>query len=545
MTGSSGRWHARHAPLALETHHGVPCAVYRDRPRSLTELLDSAVAAGPERQAVAEVREAGTRRVTYGELGRDVEKLATGLHRLGVARGDRVGLLMVNCIPFCLTLFAIARLGAVAVPLNTKCRAIELEHALRDAGVVCLVMNPNWWDSIAPIKERLPLQHVIVTDPAEISSSGPRHRQTVPGGIAFDSLFETGALPPVTCGEHDPAIIMYTSGTTGASKGAILSHWNLAHAILSYRDTLGLGEDERTAVAVPLFHVTGLIAQFLLMVHLGGTTVLLPTFHAGRLLRVMQDERITFLHAAPTVYIKLLQEPIFASLDLGHWRVAAAGGAAMPPEAIDLLALSLPRLRFHAVFGMTETSSPCTVMPAGEQRRHPTSSGLPIPVMAARIIDEQGQELGPGGIGELLVSGATVAEGYWSNPEATARTIDGGWLRTGDIAVIDEDGYVTILDRKKDMINRGAEKVYCVEVENVLHGHPGVLEAALVGIPDPVYGELVKAVIVPRLGTAVSGEEIRTWVRASLAHFKAPDVVEFRDALPRNPNGKVIKSLLR
>lgn len=542
-------WPGRQVPLATEMHHGVPCPVYRDRPRSLTAILSDAVAAGPDREALVEVREDGTRRLNYGELDAGVRRLAAGLHRLGIAPGDRVGLLMVNSIPFCLTLFAIARLGAVAVPLNTKCRAAELEHALRDAGVVCLVMNPNWWESIEPVMALLPLRHIVVTEPAEISSSsGRRHLPDVAGGIPFNSLLDAGETwkaPPVPSKEHDPAIIMYTSGTTGAPKGAILSHWNLAHAVMSYADTLELGADERTAVAVPLFHVTGLIAQFLLMVHLVGSTVLLPTFHARRLLQVMQDERITFLHAAPTIYIMLLREPLFAAVDLRHWRVAAAGGAAMPPEVIELLAISLPQLRFHSVFGMTETSSPCTVMPPGEQRRHPASSGLPIPVMTVQVVDEEGRPLGPGQPGELLASGATVSEGYWGDSEATARTFGGGWLRTGDIAAIDEDGYVTILDRKKDMINRGAEKIYCVEVENVLHGHPGVVEAALVGIPDPVYGERVKAVVVPVPGTALSGEEIRTWVRARLAHFKAPDVVEFSNVLPRNPNGKVIKSLLR
>jgi long-chain acyl-CoA synthetase len=281
------------------------------------------------------------------------------------------------------------------------------------------------------------------------------------------------------------------------------------------------------------------------MSYLGGTTVVMPAFDAGEALRLIDAERITHLVAAPTVLVMMMLRPDYrrsgASLQaIGY------GGAPIASETVRRLREWLPHCRLHHVYGLTETSSPSTCLPDGDALARVASVGWPIPTAEARTVaPETGRECAPGEVGEIWIRGPMVVPGYWASPEATAAAMGDGWLRTGDLALIDADGYVTIKDRIKDMINRGGEKIFCVEVEEVLCSHPGVLEAAVVGVPDPVYGEAVRACVVPRPGAAVDADDVRTWVRDRLARFKVPREVVVVDALPRNPNGKVVKSLLR
>jgi long-chain acyl-CoA synthetase len=338
---------------------------------------------------------------------------------------------------------------------------------------------------------------------------------------------------------------MYTSGTTGRPKGATATHHGVISSAITFERCYGLGDGERTLVAVPLFHVTGLIAQLLTMAHVAGTVVLMPAFGASEALRLLDAERITHMVAAPTVYLMMAMDPAHAGRGRAL-RAVGYGGAPVASDTVQLLRAWLPAARLHNTYGMTETCSPATCLPDADALRKVASVGLPVPTAEVRTV-----RLGDGGdcaadeVGELWIRGPMVVPGYWSNPEATALAIGDGWLRTGDLARIDADGYVTIADRIKDMINRGGEKVYCVEVEEVLCGHPSVLEAAVVGVPDPVYGEAVKACVVPRPGICVDPEDVRRWVRERLARFKVPETVEVLEALPRNPNGKVVKSALR
>jgi long-chain acyl-CoA synthetase len=533
--------------VITEIHHGSDCPAYRQRPTSLAAMLERAVQRFPDRDVLV----VGRDRFTYLQFRTMVCSLARALRdRYGIGPGDRVAVLMVNGLPLAVSLFAISWLGAVAVLLNTKTRSLELEWFLSDSGARLLLLNPDWWPNVEPVISRTAVRHVVVTRDPGIPAKLDRPIQ-VPGAAVWEDLATEGApdswLPPYPCREHDIAIMIYTSGTTGKPKGCTISHWNLAHAVMSYERTLGVTSEDRTAIAVPMFHVTGLIAQFLLMVHVGGSSVVLPVFDEAELLGVMEREKVTFFHAAPTVYIKLLRYPSRTRYELPEWRTAAAGGAATPQEVIRELRQWLPHLSFHTVYGLTETSSPATVMPVmqpSDQERKAGSCGLPLPCVEVKVVSGD-QELGPDEPGELLIRGATVAEGYWNNPEATQSTFKDGWLRTGDVARIDADGFVYIMDRVKDMINRGGEKVYSIEVEDVLHAHPEIVEAAVVGVPDPVYGEAVRAFVVKSPGSGLTAEAVQAWVRERLAGFKVPSSVEFLDILPRNPNGKVMKHILR
>ncbi len=501
------------------------------RPRTLPELLDRAAERFPDREALVDPE----RRLTWRETRAAVGRLAGALHaRHGVKPGDRVALLLRNGVPFCLAVLACARLGAVAVTLNTKLRRRELQFMLAHSGARLLLMNDEWWPEIEPIRDTLACEAYYLT--------GARPA----GTAAFDGLLDGPDAPPVVpVGEDDTAFIMYTSGTTGRPKGAEGTHGGIINGAVSFERCLGLRDDERSLVAVPLFHVTGLIAQFLTMAHVGGTTVIMPAFDARQALRLLDAERITHLVAAPTVYVLMMAQPDARAAGRTV-RVVAYGGAPMPSDTVRALRAWLPRARLHNAYGLTETCSPATILPDADALRKVSTVGRPIPTAEVRTVEPaSGRECGPDEVGELLIRGPMVVPGYWADPEATARAIEDGWLRTGDLARIDPEGYVTIVDRLKDMINRGGEKIYCVEVEEVLCGHPAVLEAAVVGVPDPVYGEAVRACVVPRPGAALDAAEVRAWAAERLAKFKVPREVLVLDALPRNPNGKVLKPLLR
>ncbi len=512
---------------------------YADRPPGLAAMLAHAAERAPDRDAIVQ----GTERLTWRELQRRARRLAAGLARTGVGRGDRVATLFANGIPFCLTVFAAAELGAVLVPLNTKLKRGELVFMLRDAGARVLLADPEWYAEVAPARLELPCAAACFVAgqgapagarplAALLDGAGPGPAAGAPGPAATDDA---------------PAFVLYTSGTTGRAKGAIVTHANVVHSCTTYQRVYGLRDGERTLVAVPLFHVTGLVAQLLTMTAVAGTTVILPRFDPAAALSLLAAEAITHMIAAPTVYVMLMAQPGFEAVRLPGLRVLGYGGAPIASATVHRLRAWLPGVRLHNTYGLTETASPATCLPDAAALDRIGSVGRPVPVAECRTIEPgSGRECDAGEVGELWVKGPMVVAGYWANPEATAAAIvDGGWLRTGDLAAIDGAGYVTIKDRLKDMINRGGEKVYCVEVEEVLCGHPGVLEAAVVGVPDPVYGEVVKACVVPRPGTRLDAGEVRDWVRARLAKFKAPEHVEVRDALPRNPNGKVVKSLLR
>jgi len=316
-------------------------------------------------------------------------------------------------------------------------------------------------------------------------------------------------------------------------------------SVATYEHTLGLTNSDSALIAVPIFHITGLVALFLLFMHLGGTVHLQRYFKTDQVVDILKNRDISFFHAVPAIYLMLLEYGPRRT-ELPFLRKVACGGGPIAPDTILKFKEWLPQVEFHTVYGLTETSSPLSVFP-GDAAASPKigSCGLPVPIARCMIIDSQGRDVSEGGVGELLVRGAMVAQEYWHDPIATEESFVDGWFRTGDVARIDQDGYLYILDRIKDMVNRGGEKIYSIEVENVIYTHAGIKEVAVIASNDQVYGEVARAIVVPYTGIRVTEDEIRDTVREKLASYKVPKYVNFVDELPRNANGKIDKRLLR
>ena len=512
-----------------EMHFGdrlVRCFV--ERPQSLFGLLERAVVRDPDALALV----AGAVRLTYRDLAGQTERLAAGLAARGVRPGDRVALLIGNRPEFLITICAAARLGAIAVPLSVREQAPGLRYMLENCGAKLLIYD-------AELADRLPEEWG--RDRGIAVGAAPS------GQATFATLLDRGgaAPPPYRPDEEEVAIILYTSGTTGRPKGAMLTHLNIAHSVLHYEACMGLGCDDRSLLAVPATHITGLVAVLLAMVHVGGATVLLPSFKARAFLQTAAAERITHAVMVPAMYNLCLLEPDFLTFDLSAWRIGAYGGAPMPEASIEKLAEALPRLQLMNAYGATETTSPATLMPFGDTARRPDSVGRAVPCAELRIMDPAGHELPPGAAGEIWTKGPMVVPGYFANDTATGNAFVAGFWRSGDIGSIDQEGYLRVFDRLKDMINRAGYKVFSAEVENVLCHHPQILEAAVVARPDPVLGEKVHA-FVRTSGERLDQEAVRAFCRERLADYKVPDFLTIgTEPLPRNANGKLQKEVLR
>jgi O-succinylbenzoic acid--CoA ligase len=352
-------------------------------------------------------------------------------------------------------------------------------------------------------------------------------------------------LPAATSAETDVAAILYTSGTTGHPKGAMLTHLAIVHSALHYQACMRLTADDRSALAVPASHVTGLVANIAAMWRVGGALIIVPEFKAESFIALLARERVTHTLMVPAMYRLCLMSDALASADLSAWRVGGYGGAPMPVATIDEIAACLPALTLQNCYGATETTSPATMIPAGLTRDHADSVGIALPAAEIRVMDDAGRELAPGETGELWIGGPMVVRGYWADPEATAASFSAGFWHSGDLGSIDADGFVRIVDRKKDMLNRGGFKVYSVKVENVLMGWPGVVEAAVIGFACPVLGERVQAVLYAPDGGLDEGA-LRAHCATQLADYEVPERFIWSERpLPRNPNGKVMKRVLR
>ena len=505
------------AAIQPEQHFGdrtVQC--YVPRPRGLQALVDAAVARAPDGEALV----AGAQRWPWQALAADAARLAGGLQARGLQPGDRVLLLLGNRAEFVLASLALARLGAVAVPLSVRSAPPEVDYVAGHCGAVLALVEDTLAGHLPP-----GLAHVAVSGLAAVQ--GP-----VPAAAAVD--------------EEDTAVILYTSGTTGRPKGAMLSHLNIVHSVMHYAACMALTAQDRSLVAVPLSHVTGLVAQLWALVHAAGTLVLLDGFKAGDFLRLAEAERTTHTLMVPAMYQLCLLQEDMARFDLRHWRIGGYGGAPMAPATIAALAERLPALTLMNAYGATETASPATIMPMGQTAAHPDSVGVAVPCGELCIVDAAGQPLPPGETGEIWIRGPMVVRGYWNNPEATAAAISDGWWHSGDVGRLDADGYLQVLDRIKDVINRGGYKVFCSEVEAVLAQHPAVAESAVVGYACPVLGERVHAFVSLRDGAETDPGTLRGWCAARLADYKLPERWTLQHTLlPRNANGKLMKRTLR
>lgn len=514
-----------------EVHYGdrlLRC--YIDRPQHVDEMLKNATSQRPGAVALVD----GDRRTSYAEFDRRIDLIAANLAGLGIERGDRVALMIANRAEFVEAVLAIARLGAISVPLNVRLQRPEIESALRDSEAKAFIHE-------ADVFARLP-------DPANLPAL--KHRYAI--GAANDAALPYGDLlkpapPPPwrAIAEDDVFSILYTSGTTGRPKGAMLTHLSVVHSCLHFRDALDLGRDEVSLLAVPASHVTGLVAIILSMVLVGGRVVILPTFNARRFLELASAERISHTVLVPAMYNLCLLDQQFDRYCLSSWRIGGYGGAPMPLATIDKLADKCPRMSLCNAYGATETTSPTTLMPLGEGLAHADSVGKVVACGEVRVMDDFGREVPTGESGEIWIAGPMVVPGYWRNPQANAEHFVGGYWKSGDIGAKDADGYFKVFDRKKDMINRGGFKIYSAEVENVLSRHPAVLECAVVARPDPVLGEKVQVFVVAG-GDPISEADLRQFCADRMADYKVPDFITMMaEALPRNANGKVLKAMLK
>jgi acyl-CoA synthetase (AMP-forming)/AMP-acid ligase II len=514
--------------LRHEVHYGnrvVRC--FAERPCHVDAMFRDAVARVPERDALV----LGEQRISYRALDAIVEAVAGNLAQRGFRKGDRIALLLGNCLEFVYVVLAAARSGIIVVPMSIRQRKPETEFILRQCEAAGLIYQG---DLAEHLPDRALLQHLREVF---VVGDGP--------GTPFAQLTAAAAAPAISIGEEDVFSLLYTSGTTGRPKGAMLTHLGTVHSLLHYEQGMALRDGEVSVLAVPASHVTGLVAIVLTMIRVSGCTVLLPTFKARAFLEIAARERMTHALLVPAIYNLCLLDPDFGGFDLSAWRIGGFGGAPMPQATIERIATALPSLTLVNVYGSTETTSPVTMLPRGEAAARADTVGKPLPCAHIVVMDDNGREVAPGASGELWVGGPMIVPGYWRNDEADRGTFCGGYWKSGDIGSIDAEGYVRVLDRKKDMINRGGYKVYCIEVESVLARHPGVIECAVVGRPDAVLGERVHAVVVRR-SSDVGEAELRRFCAGELSDYKVPDSIAFlSDPLPRNANGKVLKTALR
>jgi acyl-CoA synthetase (AMP-forming)/AMP-acid ligase II len=429
------------------------------------------------------------------------------------------------------------KLGAIAVPLNTRFKGEELAYEINDSESKVLIVDEEYWPFIDSVRGQLKTIE-------KFFFNGPH----TPGGThSFSLLTENkeDSFTRVELSESDDAAIMYTSGTTGKPKGAVLHHRGFVLSAMLVSDFVQFEPEDKMICCVPLFHITGLACVMLSPIFSGVACVYMRQFKTKDFLQIMAKEKVTQYMGVINVIWLMVNHPDFDQHDFSFFRTALLGGSPAAEEMVRGIFNKLPHLQISVGYGLTEYFAITTSTPYADAFRKIKAAGKCLPTVDAKIVDEEGNEVPTGAIGEILLKGAKVFKGYWKNPKATSETIVDGWVHTGDIGKIDEEGFIYILDRKKDMINRGGEKIYSLEVENVISDNPKVLEAAVVGVPDPMMGEVVKACIVLRPGEYATEEEIKKFCSERLADYKVPKFVEFMDALPRNPAGKVRKPELR
>ena len=501
-------------------------------------------------------------RVSFEAFARATLALAKRLQEEGVVKGDRVVIVMRNLPEWPVAFFASLLVGAIAVPLNAWWTGEELAYGLKDSGAKIALFDTERFTRIAPLVDTFPdLERTFITRAADIPAGEKFARfEDVVGLPNTWARLPEGAMPNVSLEPDDDCSIFYTSGTTGHPKGAIQSHRGatctiFAAMISGARPFLRRGEPPPTPdpnvqrsvlLSVPFFHTTGCHAVLCPAVFTGVKIVLQRRFEAGAAMALIEREKITSAGGVPTIAWQILEHPDREKYDLSSLESISYGGAPAASELMRRLKSVFPKASSGLGWGMTETTSIFTQNGAEDYVARPESSGPAIPVCDMKIVDGEGRELPTGQVGELLVRGPNVVRGYWQKPEANAHTFVDGWLRTGDLAKLDEEGFLYVVDRKKDMLIRGGENIYCIEVEEALYQHPAIMDAAVIGLPHRTLGEEPAAVVTLKPDQDATEDEIRAFVASRIAAFKVPVRVAItHEQLPRNANGKILKSQLR
>ncbi|MGQ4892433.1 MAG: long-chain-fatty-acid--CoA ligase [Candidatus Njordarchaeia archaeon] len=514
------------------------------------------------------------KKITFSELDKYSSSFANFLQSIGIKKGDRVAIYLPNMPQFAIAFFGILKAGAIVVPHNPLYVERELEHQLNDCGARAIITldvvgDVNFYQRVATIKDKTKLEHVIATNLGDflpgIKAVLGRLLGKVPKKKKYPSTYDLMDIlkkyPPKynkveINSKEDLALFQYTGGTTGVPKGAMLTHYNLISNALQIRSWAYVTEEDVMMGVLPFFHIYGLTVSFVSSMLTGNTVIVVPRFEVKHVLELVQKYKVTLFPGVPTMYIAMINHPDLSKYDLSSIRACISGAAPLPV---------IVRKKFMEItggilvegYGLSEASPVTHINPMDDPEKiRDGSIGLPIPNTDAKIVDvETGEDLPIGEVGELAVRGPQVMKGYWNMPEETKKVLVNGWLRTGDIAKMDEDGYFYIVDRKKDMINAAGYKVWPREIEEVLFKHPKVKEAAVIGVPDPYRGETVKAYIVPKdeYADVLTDEskreefikELDAFCREHLAAYKVPRLFEFRKELPKSLVGKVLRRVLK
>ncbi|MFA1710115.1 class I adenylate-forming enzyme family protein [Peribacillus frigoritolerans] len=473
------------------------------------------------------------RQYTYDQLNRIVNRLAHGLQVLGIKKGDKVALMLKNSDYFPIAYFAVVKLGGIIVPINCRLTRSEAAYIIEHSDAKLIIFDEEFGELIEQARTTK-VEQVIAVNQA-----------TIEGHLSFtDVLSENESDPDVVVNRDDEIEIIYTSGTTGKPKGVLFDHHRVLTGIFNSIPMFGHYNIDRLLHIAPFFHAAQL-RSMTRGIFLGNTNVIMRSFDPIETLKAISEYKVSLFFGVPTMYNMLLQVPNKEKFDLSSIKICGYGAAPMAPEIVKQSMKMFGTDRFFNQCGLTEAGPGGIFLSPEEHKTKMGASGKPKFLMEARVVDQQGENIVPGIVGELVLRGESVMKGYYKNPEATAETIRDGWLYTGDLCTIDEDGYITLVDRGKDMIISGGSNVYSVEVEQVLYSFPAVLEAAVIGVPDDKWGETVAAIIVPRPGQKIEIDQLEAFCREHLAGYKIPRIVRFVDALPRNASGKILKFELR
>jgi fatty-acyl-CoA synthase len=472
---------------------------------------------------------------TYRQWNEQANRTANYLvNELGIGKGDRVAVLAMNCQEYLDIWFACGKIGAVLQNLNWRLAVPELIAIIQDAGPQALVYGGDFTAQVNRLRPRLSgVRYFVALD-----------AQADPGDRLLAARDEQPARPPEEpeLDWDDPWVICYTGGTTGLPKGAILTHGNITWNAVNTVTSWGLRPDDVAILNAPLFHTGGLNVFTAPLVHLGGTSILCRGFDVEQVFDLIENAGVTLFFGVPTMFIMMQQHPRWDDVDFGGCRIVISGGAPCPRPVFERFWAK--GVDFKTGYGLTEAGPNTFWLPPEDVRRKPGAVGFPLMHIDVKLIGEDGQACEPDQVGELLIRGPHVTPGYWNNPAATAQAIRDGWLHTGDLAVQDGEGYITIVGRSKEMFISGGENVYPAEVESVMYGHPAVAEAALIGVPHETWGEVGHAFVVVRAGAQLTEEELLSYLRERLAAYKIPKIVSFLDELPKTGAGKIDKQAL-
>ena len=539
---------------------GIKLRAYKNAPPNLRAVFEAGRAWGTRDFLVYEGE-----RLNFEDHYRAVVTLGRELaNKYGVKKGDRVTIAMRNYPEWSIAFWAAAALGAIVVPLNAWGTGPELEYGILDSGTKVVIVDGERLDRLKPHMKDLKasgVTGVIVARPGGVPLDDAVDMETIIGKPGTYANLSDEPLPDPHLDPEDDATIFYTSGTTGKPKGALGTQRNMLTNLISTgyataRAMLRRGEpipapdpnapQRSMLISVPFFHATGCHSILVPIYAGGGKLVIMHKWNPERALQLIEEERIQAFGGVPAMAWQVLESPDFAKYDTSSVEGISYGGAPSAPDLVQRIKQQFPKVQPGNGYGLTETSSITTQNTAEDYQNRPESAGPCVPVCDMKVVDETGKELPPGSIGELWIKGPNVVKGYWNKPEATEASFSDGWLHSGDLVRIDEEGFVFILDRAKDMLIRGGENIYCVEVEGALYSHPAVMDAAVVAIPHKVLGEEVGAVVQLAPGKTVSEEELKAHVAKLLANFKVPIKIEMRnEPLPRNANGKILKGELR